>query len=149
VFLDNLPPASYFTLAFAVFDPARARLVHANAGHPPVLSLRPGGAVEWLSAGGPAVGLLHEDVRFETAEVRIEPGDLFVYCTDGITEAEDASGSEFGRERLAAAASGAAGSAAAVVAAVHDAVLGFRAGRPRADDATVIAVRVPDARPRP
>jgi sigma-B regulation protein RsbU (phosphoserine phosphatase) len=143
VFLDNLPPASYFTLVLAVFDPARALLVHANAGHPPVLCLRASGAASWLRAEGPAVGLLHEDVRFETAELGLEPGDLFVFYTDGITEAEDSGGSEFGGERLAAAACGAAGSAAAAVAAVHAAASAFRGASPPADDATVIAVRVP------
>jgi sigma-B regulation protein RsbU (phosphoserine phosphatase) len=149
VFLDNLPPASYFTLVLAVFDPARALMVHANAGHPPVLRLRASGAVEWLRAEGPAVGLLHEDVRFETAELGVEPSDLFVFYTDGITEAEDAAGVEFGRERLAAAVRTASGSAAAVVTAVHAAASAFRAGAPRADDATVIAVRVPAGLPRP
>jgi serine phosphatase RsbU (regulator of sigma subunit) len=147
VFLDNLPPASYFTLVFAVFDPARALLVHANAGHPPVLRVRASGAVEWLLAEGPAVGLLHEDVRFETSELALAPGDLFVFYTDGITEAEDADGSEFGGERLAAAARGAAGSAAAAVAAVHAAASACRGASPPADDATVIAVRVPASLP--
>ena len=145
IFLDNLPPASYFTLVFALFDPARGRLVHANAGHPPALQLRASGAAEWLRAEGPAVGLLHEHVRFETAELSFEPGDVFVFYTDGITEAEDAAGADFGQERLAQAARGARGSASAVVAAVHAAADAFRGGESttRADDATVIAVRVP------
>jgi sigma-B regulation protein RsbU (phosphoserine phosphatase) len=146
VFLDNLPPASYFTLVFAVFDPAGALLVHANAGHPPVLRVCGGGSVQWLSAEGPAVGLLHEDVRFETSELALEPGDLFVFYTDGITEAEDAGGLEFGRERLAAAVRD-AGTAAAAAAAVHAAASGFRGASPPADDATVIAVRVPPGVP--
>jgi sigma-B regulation protein RsbU (phosphoserine phosphatase) len=149
VFLDNLPPASYFTLVLAVFDPSRALVVHANAGHPPVLRLRADGGLEWLSAEGPAVGLLHEDVRFETAELPVAPGDVFVFYTDGITEAEDEAGSEFGRDRLAAAARGASGSSAGVVAAVHAAAAGFRGAAPCADDATVIAVRVPGGRPGP
>jgi sigma-B regulation protein RsbU (phosphoserine phosphatase) len=148
VFLDNLPPASYFTLVFAVFDPARGVLQHANAGHPPVLCLRAWGAPLWLSAEGPAVGLLHESVRFETAELRFGPGDVFVFYTDGITEAEDAAGAEFGRERIAEAARSASGSAAAVVAAVHGAAEAFRGAAGRSDDATVIAVRVPTATPR-
>jgi sigma-B regulation protein RsbU (phosphoserine phosphatase) len=143
IFLDNLPPASYFTLIYAVFDPARGRLVHANAGHPEALHLDAAGAARWLSAEGPAVGLLHEHVRFETAELAFEPGDVFVFYTDGITEAEGAAGAEFGRERLAEAARGARGSAAAVVAAVHAAADGFRSEAARGDDATVIAVRVP------
>jgi serine phosphatase RsbU (regulator of sigma subunit) len=145
IFLDNLPPASYFTLIFAVFDPARGRLLHANAGHPSALHLRASGAAHWLSAEGPAVGLLHERVRFETDELRFEPGDVFVFYTDGITEATDAAGAYFGQERILAAARAAGGSAAAVVAAVHAAAGGFRDGAPREDDATVIAVRVPPA----
>ncbi len=147
VFLDNLPPASYFTLIYAVFDPAAGRLVHANAGHPPALHLRAAsGAAEWLTAEGPAVGLLHDKVRFETVERRYEPGDVFVFYTDGITEATDAAGQDFGQDRIAAAVrSTAGGSAAAVVGAVHQAADAFRGRGPRGDDATVIVVRVPAA----
>jgi len=147
IFLDNLPPASYFTLVYAVFDAAAGRLVYANAGHPPALHLKArGGEAAWLMTEGPAVGLLHEDVRFETIEVRVEPGDLFVFYTDGITEAEDPSGADFGQGRLVAAVRPVGDQAAeAVVAAVHGAVDAFRGPGPRADDATVIAVRVPVA----
>jgi len=143
IFLDNLPPASYFTLIYGVFDAAARRLVYANAGHLPALHLKAGSGEEaWLTSEGPAVGLLHEDVRFEAVEVRFEPGDLFVFYTDGITEAENADGADFGQERLAAAVRGAAGQpAAAVVSAVHGAVDAFRGAGPRGDDATVIVVR--------
>ena len=147
VFLDNLPPASYFTLVYGVFDAAAGRLVYANAGHPPVLHLKArGGEEEWLMTEGPAVGLLHEDVRFETVEVPFEAGDVFVFYTDGITEAEDPGGVDFAGERLAATVRSVAGrSAAAVVSAVHGAVDAFRGGASRGDDATVIVVRVPPA----
>lgn len=145
IFLDNLPPASYFTLIYAVFDPAAGRLVYANAAHPPALHLAaPSGEARWLMPEGPAIGLLHEDVRFETVEVRCSPGDLFVFYTDGITEAEDGRGAEFGRERLLAAVRAVASpSASAVVAAVHEAAEAFRGPVPTGDDATVIVVRVP------
>ena len=147
VFLDNLPPASYFTLVYAVFDAAAGRLVYANAGHPPPLHLKaPRGEEAWLMPEGPAVGLLHQDVRFETAEAHFEPGDLFVFYTDGITEAENPSGADFGRERLAATVRTVAGQPAeAVVSAVHGAADAFRGSSPRGDDATVIVVRVPPA----
>jgi sigma-B regulation protein RsbU (phosphoserine phosphatase) len=145
VFLDNLPVQSYFTLLYAVFDPAASRVVYANAGHPPALHLEAGRAeARWLMSGGPAVGLLHQDVSFETVEATFSPGDVFVLYTDGITEAEDAAGADFGQDRLVTAVRGAAGrSAEAVVSAVHDAADAFRGAGPRADDATVIAVRVP------
>jgi serine phosphatase RsbU (regulator of sigma subunit) len=147
IFLDNLPPASYFTLIYAVFDAGSGRLAYANAGHPPALHLKAaGGEAAWLRSEGPAVGLLHEDVRFETVEVRFEPGDLFVFYTDGITEAEDSSGSEFGRERLAATVGALVDRPAeAVASGVHDAVDTFRRPGPQSDDATVIVVRVPGA----
>jgi sigma-B regulation protein RsbU (phosphoserine phosphatase) len=145
VFLDNLQVQSYVTLIYAVFDPAASRVAYANAGHLPALHLEAGRAeARWLMPGGPAVGLLHQDVSFETVEVAFSPGDVFVLYTDGITEAEDATGADFGQDRLVAAVRGAAGrSAEAVVSAVHDAADAFRGARPRADDATVIAVRVP------
>ena len=147
VFLDNLPPASYFTLVYAVFDAAAGRLVYANAGHLPALHLKArGGEEAWLTSEGPAVGLLHEDVLFEATEVGFEPGDLFVFYTDGITEAEDPGGADFGRERLASTVRACAGQPAeAVVAALHGAVDAFRGPAPRGDDATVIVVRVPPA----
>jgi sigma-B regulation protein RsbU (phosphoserine phosphatase) len=150
IFLDNLPPASYFTLVYAVFDAAAGRLVYANAGHPPALHLKArGGEEEWLMTEGPAVGLLHEDVRFETVDVPFEPGDLFVFYTDGITEAEDPGGVDFARDRLAATVrTGAEPSAAAVVSAVHGAVDAFRGAASRGDDATVIVVRVPPRHPQ-
>jgi len=145
VFLDNLPPASYFTLVYGVFDAAAGRLVYANAGHPPALHLKARtGEEAWLRSEGPAVGLLHEDVRFDTLEVPFEPGDVFVFYTDGITEAEDPSGADFGRERLAATVRSALGQPAdAVVSAIHAAADAFRGSAPRGDDATVIVVRVP------
>jgi sigma-B regulation protein RsbU (phosphoserine phosphatase) len=143
IFLDNLPPASYFTLVCGVFDAAARRLVYANAGHPPALHLKArGGEEAWLTSEGPAVGLLHEAVRFETVDVPFERGDVFVFYSDGITEAEDASGADFGRERLAAVVRGAAGQPAAeIVSAVHGAADAFRGAAPRGDDATVIVVR--------
>ena len=146
IFLDNLPPASYFTLVYGVFDASAMRLVYANAGHPPALHLKARrGEEAWLMTEGPAVGLLHEDVRFETVEVPFAPGDVFVFYTDGITEAEDPSGADFGRERLAATVRSCAGqSAEAVVSALHGAVDAFRGSAPRGDDATVIVVRVRD-----
>jgi sigma-B regulation protein RsbU (phosphoserine phosphatase) len=148
VFLDNLPPASYFTLVYGVFDAAAGRLVYANAGHLPPLHLKGGGDGEaWLMPEGPAVGLLHQAVRFETVEVSFEPGDLFVFYTDGITEAEDPGGADFGQERLAATVRSVAGQPAeAIVSALHGAADAFRGTGPRGDDATVIVVRVPPAR---
>lgn len=148
VFLDNLPPASYFTMFYGVFDVARQRFEYANCGHPPPLHVRAGrGHAELLHRTGPAVGLIEDAVQYDTAEAVMEPGDLFVFYTDGITEAEDETGAEFGRERLVDLVRACHGRRAdAVVTAIHDAVDDFRGPvLARGDDATVIVAHVPAA----
>ena len=103
VFLDNLPPASYFTLVYAVFDAAAGRLVYANAGHLPALHLKARAARRRGSGRRDRrCGLLHEDVQFDTVDVRFGPGDVFVFYTDGITEAEDPGGADSGANVSAA-----------------------------------------------
>jgi serine phosphatase RsbU (regulator of sigma subunit) len=143
IFLDNLPPASYFTLFLGAFDEHSRRLVYANAGHQPVLHLQASGEVVWLRTGGTAVGLI-DAVDFETAELTFDPGDVFVFYTDGITEAEDETGADFGYERLVAVVREHRDRPAReIVAGVHLAVERFRGPDHQADDATVIVVRIP------
>jgi sigma-B regulation protein RsbU (phosphoserine phosphatase) len=143
IFLDNLPAANYFTLFLAAFDPAARRVTYANAGHQPVLHLNARGDATWLRTDGAAVGLI-PDVTFETAELDFGPGDVFVFYTDGINEAENAEEADFGYDRLLAVVRDhRERPAREVVDAVHAAAEDFRGPGPRGDDSTVIAVRVP------
>jgi len=146
IFLDNLPSNSYFTLFYGVFDVGANRLTWANAAHLPGLHFEArSGGVTWLDSTGGAVGLL-PGTTYETRELAFAPGDVFVFYTDGITEAHGPADEEFGGERLAAVVRERRGQpAAAIVAAVHDAVAAFRADGAPADDATVIVVRIPEA----
>src|SRR5579859_7912556 len=73
---------------------------YVNAGHVPPAVIRADGRVEWLDVGGMIVGLL-PDVQFECGTVALARGDILVACTDGITEAMDAAGTEFSKARLA------------------------------------------------
>jgi len=91
------------------------------------------------SRGGPP-----PPVAYETEEVAFGPGDVFLFYTDGITDAEDASGLDFGHERLAEVVrENRDRSARAIVSAVHSAVESFRGPEDAGDDATVIVVRSP------
>jgi len=97
---ESTPREKYVTFFFAVYDSATRRLTYTNAGHlPPVLFRR--GKVERLRAGGTVVGLF-SPMTFEQAEIQIQPGDLLLAFTDGITEPENIYGEEFGEERLLA-----------------------------------------------
>ncbi len=89
----------YVTLFYAELDPASRRLVYVNAGHVPPFVMRSNGSEERLRAGGPVLGLL-EEVVLEPGELRLEPDDLLVAVTDGVTEAVDPAGREFGDERV-------------------------------------------------
>jgi phosphoserine phosphatase RsbU/P len=90
----------YLTMFMAFVENAGRRLRYVNAGHVPPVIVRADGRREWLETGGMVVGLL-PDARYECGSVELEPGDLLVACTDGITEAMNAAGDEYGRPRLA------------------------------------------------
>lgn len=114
---------------------------YVNAGHVPPLVLRPDGSLERLETGGAPVGLFAE-WRYREGVCELGAGDLIVACTDGVTEAESASGEVWGIEGLARAAGEArdrrAGEVVEAVFRALDRFTGVRLG----DDATVVAVRV-------
>jgi predicted permease len=92
----------YATFFYAELDGGRRRLRYVNAGHnPPHLVRRTETGVEIvdLSAGGTVLGLF-PDAAYEDAEIELRGGDLFVAFTDGVPEALNAGGEEFGEERL-------------------------------------------------
>ena len=90
----------YLSMFLASLDESGRKLRYVNAGHVPPVVVRADGCCEWLTDGGMVVGLL-PDQEYQAGELTLEKEDLLVACTDGITEAMDAAGNEFGRPRLA------------------------------------------------
>lgn len=90
----------YLSMFLATLDESGRRLQYVNAGHVPPAIVRASGDVEWLTEGGMVVGLL-PDQDYLAGDVSLGKDDLLVACTDGITEAMDANGVEFGKPRLA------------------------------------------------
>ena len=94
----STPAEKYATLFLSTYDGRSRRLTYTNAGHlPPVLMGRDGG-VRRLDCGGTVVGLF-DGLCFEESSIELQPGDLFLAFSDGITEPENDFG-EFGEERL-------------------------------------------------
>ncbi len=89
----------YMTMFVALLDQPRRTLHYVNAGHVPPAVVRANGTVDYLREGGMVVGMF-PSVKFDRGHVRMEPGDIFVACTDGITEAMNAQDDEFGSQRL-------------------------------------------------
>ncbi len=129
--------ARYATAIYGVLDAASSTLTLVNAGHPAVLMI-PGRPV---AATGPALGLI-EAGTFATETVTLAPGTLLVAYTDGVSEARNETGDEYGEDRIAALLDGCRDrSAAEVCASVLDAIRRFRGSRQDQDDVTVLVVR--------
>lgn len=137
----NCPSNRFITMFMCVLDASSGEVAWANAGHNPPAIVRAGGGVEWVEGGGPVLGILPlAAYRQECA--RLGPGDLIALYSDGVTEAANPAGEEFGEERLASVLTvHRTRSAAAVVQAVTAAVTAWCAGAPAADDITVVVAR--------
>jgi sigma-B regulation protein RsbU (phosphoserine phosphatase) len=131
----------FVTLFYAVLDLDARTMVFSNAGHNPPMLVRADGSVHRLSSGGTVLGVF-DDATYEQREIALRPGDRLVLFTDGITEAENADGEEFGDTRLVdTVLAQRHASARAAIDAIFDRVRDFTAGVFR-DDATLIAVAV-------
>jgi sigma-B regulation protein RsbU (phosphoserine phosphatase) len=91
----------YLSMFLGLLEHGGRRLRYVNAGHVPPALIRADGAVEYLEMGGMIVGLF-PGVEYECGVVELRAGDVLVACTDGITEAMDVAGNEFGKPELAA-----------------------------------------------
>ncbi|MDD5583502.1 MAG: CHASE2 domain-containing protein [Candidatus Omnitrophica bacterium] len=90
----------FVTALYLIFDAEKNVLEASCAGHLPILALQRGGQVsEVLPVAGPPLGIL-DQVEYETFQVSLAKDDKFLLYTDGITEARDRKGEEFGMERL-------------------------------------------------
>ena len=103
----DMPRGMFISLFYGILDLDTNRFNYVRAGHEPALLLRAGGGEpELLAAGGLALGFDEGpifDATIESGEVELKPGDLLALYTDGITEAANVAGDEFGRERFAQA----------------------------------------------
>jgi phosphoserine phosphatase RsbU/P len=94
----STPMEKYATLFFAVYEGSSRTLIYTNAGHLPPIILGVDGHTRRLEAGGTVAGLF-ETVAFEQATVTLNPGEIFISFSDGVTEPENEFG-EFGEARL-------------------------------------------------
>ena len=96
----NTPDNKFITGFFAAVDPQTGEMEYSNAGHNPPVIARQSGRVELLTAGGPVLGIL-PNINYSGGRTRLDPGDLLVMYSDGVSEAPNAKGDEFGEEAVA------------------------------------------------
>jgi phosphoserine phosphatase RsbU/P len=141
----SITDSRYVTLFYAEFDERGGTLRYTNAGHNPPLLLRAAGAgryaVERLDRGGPVLGLF-SDAEYEEGEVAFGAGDLLVAFTDGLIEAHNAAGEEFGEERLCEILKSSAHlKPEEIETRVLQAVKSWTAGAEQEDDLTLVILK--------
>jgi len=132
----------YFcTLCYAAFDFKRRLLTIANSGLPYPIKWSDGTAAA-IELPGVPLGLVPQTV-YEERTIDLVRGDLYVFCTDGISEANDFTGQEFGAARIIETIQRLhAEPAQAIVDGIFEAVAAFRRDGPPGDDMTAVVVRI-------
>ncbi len=141
-YLCEFTPTSKFATVFCgVLDSDTHRLHYINAGHNPPLVVRADGTIEQLPATSVPLGLMPE-TRFASASVELSPESVVVIYSDGLTEATNLAGEEFGEDRLAAVIREHRGLTTARLRDRIDAALSrFSEGEPTADDLTIVLIK--------
>ncbi len=139
--LDDAESGMFVTVYYSVFG-SDGLSVHINAGHnPPLLCRASTREAIYMPRGGRAIGWFPENPLREM-EMQLQPGDVMVFYTDGLTDAENPQGENFGENRLAEAALATAGlTAEAVLNEIVAAVEAFSEGVPPFDDLTLVVIR--------
>ncbi len=137
----HTPSNRFITLFYMLLDPATGELTYSNAGHNPPYLVRKDGRVEELTEGGLIIGMFAM-ARYQSATTTLQPGDVVVIFSDGVTEAQNGENDQFGEERLLETMRlHRTGTASEMVQAITKAVSDFAAGAPSADDLTLVVVR--------
>jgi sigma-B regulation protein RsbU (phosphoserine phosphatase) len=134
----------YATLFYAEYDPRSRRLSYVNAGHNPPVILRKAASacrVFRLETGGPVIGLLQQ--CYQEATFPLEPGDLVVLFTDGVSESMNTRDEDWGEDRLIEFAKTCHGlTAFEAMTRILAAAEAFAAGASQHDDMTLVVLRV-------
>ena len=139
---DSTPANRFITLFALAYDADTRSVRYASAGHNPAALLRAGATEpEWIRTKGVALGLRRVGA-FTEASLTLAPGDTLVLYTDGVTEAVNTAGEEFGEARLAEALRrGAAQPAGQLRDELVAAVDAFAGGAAQHDDITLVVLR--------
>src|SRR6266567_4456437 len=138
---ENIPSNRFVTLFCAELDPDSGALSFLNAGHNPPLIIHSAGTVEQLASGGLPLGI-KADADYREGRTQLQHGDVLVIYSDGVTEAANPSGEEFGPTRLYEVVSrNIDASAAGIRDRIESALTKFAQGTRAADDITLVIVK--------
>jgi sigma-B regulation protein RsbU (phosphoserine phosphatase) len=138
---ESIERDKYVTAVYSVLDSKNRVLTFSNAGHNPPILRRASGKVEYLTEGGLALGTF-PDSTYEERPISLASGDILLFYTDGVTEAQDCDNKEFGVERLLGCLEAARDlSARKIVEFVVNSTKNFAQCQEETDDLTLIVIK--------
>jgi len=138
---ESIERNQFVTAFYGILDVTNKTLTYTNAGHNPPILLNKNGDFSFIERGSVPLGMFR-DTRYHEYYLTTEPGEVLVLYTDGVTEAQNSKGEEFGRDRLAEAAKAHRQlSARELIAAVYKDVIDWTDGGGATDDVTFFVIK--------
>jgi sigma-B regulation protein RsbU (phosphoserine phosphatase) len=138
---ESIERNQFVTAFYGILDVTNRTLTYTNAGHNPPILLKGNGELRIMDRGSVPLGMF-KDTRYHEYYLTTEPGDVLVLYTDGVTEAHNLNGDEFGRDRLAQAVRQHARlGARELIAALQTEVIDWTEGRGATDDVTFFVIK--------
>lgn len=137
--LEHGHEAMFATLFFGILNPVTGDLSYINGGHEPLFIIGRSGIKEALSAGGPVVGI-STGAEFKIQQSQLEPGDILIGYTDGVTEALSPRQTLYSKEKFRALLELPASSATELIERIQTDLFLHIDNAPQSDDITMIAV---------
>jgi sigma-B regulation protein RsbU (phosphoserine phosphatase) len=149
IIAPHLDSRSFITVTYALVDPSGRTMACARAGHCPFLRVASGSSqAEMLAPDGMILGLnLDRGERFERhleeVTIPLNAGDVFLFYTDGVSDAMDPAGDYFGDERLMASLAAYANEPAdSILSLLAGNITAFVRGQAQHDDITMIILKI-------
>ncbi len=131
----------FVTMFFGVLEPSTGLLTYINGGHESLFVLANNGEIKHtLESTGPAVGMMPNS-QFKIQQIRLEPGDILMGYTDGVTEGKNVDGEQFKMERLRPLLTEPSNSASHLLERIKQKLFEYIGDAPQFDDITMIAIR--------
>jgi phosphoserine phosphatase RsbU/P len=138
---ESIERNQFVTAFYGILDVTNRTLSYTNAGHNPPLLLTADGKHQFIERGSLPLGMF-KDTRYHEYYQTIEPGEMLVLYTDGVTEAQNSKGEEYGRDRLARAVkTNCHLNARDLIAALHKEVIDWTDGLGATDDVTFFVIK--------
>jgi sigma-B regulation protein RsbU (phosphoserine phosphatase) len=137
--LEHGHETMFATLFFGILNPVTGKIAYINGGHEPLFIIGQSGIKETLSAAGPVVGII-TGAEFKIQQSQLEPGDILIGYTDGVTEALSPAQTLYSKEKFRELLEVQAASATELIERIQTDLFDHIDNEPQFDDITMIAV---------